>query len=71
MQYEFKLKQKLDISHEWEERYLCVCGEQQFEFVNKRYNEFIESQKKQDSRFEYILLVNQLDDNGDFVRVIQ
>lgn len=71
MQYEFKLKVKLDVSHNWEEKYECIVEEKGFEYIKKRYDEYIDLQKKLNSRYDYILLINLLDDDGEFVRAIQ
>lgn len=69
MKYEFKLKEKYRGLNIWEEKCNCIVDEKLFDYTKKKYDSFCSLNK--DERIEYVVLNNLLDDNGEFVRVIQ
>ena len=69
MKYEFKLKERYRGLNIWYEKYNCIVEEKLFDYTKKKYDSFCSLNK--DDRIEYIVLINLLDDDGEFVRVVQ
>lgn len=65
MTYEFILKHRESSYSSWEVKYNCFkVPERDFERVKTKYEKFVVNS-------DYLLLINQCDDEGNFIQVIQ
>ena len=69
MQYEFKIRVKeVRCLNIWEDKYLCICNENMYQYVYRKYTEFLEAHKGEEA--QYVMMINLLNDNGEFERTI-
>lgn len=66
MKYEFTLKYKLFSSDVWRIKYHVVVPSCAFNACKSMYEKHIKK-----DWFDSVLLINKLDDNGDFIEVVQ
>ena len=69
MKYEFILKVKYSVSDSFHEKFHCKVGEKQYFAVKTDYENYLARNKNE--FFDSIILINRLDDNGEFVETIQ
>ena len=65
MKYEFIFKVKED--HVWIVKYRCVVAEKRFDTIKAAY----EKLEKTHPEWNSLILINKLDDNSNFIEVIQ
>lgn len=71
MKYEFILKERKGIFGRPEQIGKIVVPETFWEEQKKRYEHVMEVNKKAHPDTEYILLINKLNDDGEFEEVVQ
>ena len=70
MKYEVILKQRHN-HNPYETKYHCIVSEDRLEFVKNRYEQEAKDIEDRIHNCECLVLINKLDDNGEFVDVIQ
>ena len=71
MKYEFILKEKITPYSSWEKIGCIKQSEQYFDSQVAYYESVIQKRKKLNPGSDYILLINKLDDDGEFLEVVQ
>ena len=66
MKYEFIFKVKESRSDHFKVKYRCVCEPERYDSVLFAYNKIDKNQF-----FDSVILINKLDDNGEFIEVVQ
>lgn len=69
MKFEFLLKIKEFKNSQFILKYKGLSEEKNFEIVKKQFEDYIERNKGEWT--DFVLLINKLSDDGDFVEVIQ
>ena len=67
MKYEFIFKVRAHSSAPWEIKYRCVCSAERYNSVKSSYDKLQKAHKEWDS----VILINELTDFNEFIRVIQ
>ena len=69
MKYELVLKVKESTNEPYEVKYKCVVNEFEYNWTKKLYENYVKEHEGNGN--EYLFLINQLDDEGNFEEIIQ